>query len=116
MQPTSEIITKVRLLLGETNLNSTLFTDEELQTIIADASSVEEALYVAWTLKATKVMASSDNISSMSVGAESVSFESPKAYAEYCLSMANLYKEMMEMKTNTSIALSLEPPVLEGIE
>lgn len=116
MEVTLALIDKVRLLLGETDLQNSLFSDQEISGLLEDASSLEEALYMAWTLKATKVMFSSDNIASMSVGAESISFASPKDYADYCLAMAKIYKELLPVKFEGSRAFSLEPPTFEGIE
>lgn len=116
MEVTLALIDKVRLLLGETDSHNSLFSNDEIAGLLQDANSLEEALYVAWALKATKIMSSSDRITSMSVGAESFSFSSPKEYADYCFSIANVYKDLLSKRTGSSRAFSLEPPTFEGIE
>lgn len=114
MEASQEIISKIKLLLGEP-YSGGLFAEEELASIVEEASSLEEALYIGWTLKATKVMALGDGVASVSIGAESISFTSPSEYSNYCLTMAKVYQELLPKKTGGSRALSLEPPIIEGI-
>jgi hypothetical protein len=113
MNYTSEDIKLLRILIEEVIPSGgsdadTRFSDEVLGQILATANDIYDAASMGWTIKAGKGATEKEGIKSLKIGSEDIEYISPEEWQDYCLKMAEIYKQKSLNKG--SKAFALDPP------
>jgi len=116
MNPTPELITKLRKLLsevipeGKTDAD-TRFTDDELNDLILENDNIYASASLGWTIKAGLFQAEMDGVERYSFGQESEVFVSLKDNLDYALKMAAKYEALGSAQNSTSsLAFTVKMP------
>ena len=117
MTPTPDLRAKLRRLIDEVipaggTDQDTRFTDEELDEILAAASTIEEAAAECWERKAARAFSERGGLEESRAGDESHRFVSLKEYRDHCLAMAELFRARVPQ--SGSRLLAFEPPDVLG--
>lgn len=113
MEPTAELRTKLRRLLDEripaggTDAD-TRFTDAEIDELLTEASSIEEAAAAGWRQKAAWAMSERGGLEKSRAGDESHEFVSLETYRKHCLEMASYYSS--QVSGRGSRLFEFDPP------
>lgn len=116
MTPTDELRTRLRKLLDEKipaggTETDTRFTDDDLDELLLEASTVFAAAAVGWTMKAGMYQAEMDGVEEYRLGQESEKLTSLKDRLDYALKMAGKYEAMAAAAGDVgSVMLKLTAP------
>lgn len=113
MNYTADDIKLLRILIEEVippggSDADTRFSDEVLGQILETANDINDAASICWVIKAGKGMTEKDGIKSLKVGSEDIEYVSPEEWQDYCIKMAEIYKQKSLNKG--SKAFALDPP------
>lgn len=108
MVPTQDIERKLRRLVNEKvpaggTAADTRFSDEDIDDILSDTSSIYAAAAEGWRLKAI-LSEGPGETKEYSIGQETYKNTTSTEFASYCLQMATMYDEMAAKTDNMSEA------------
>ncbi|SFU40330.1 hypothetical protein [Alicyclobacillus macrosporangiidus] len=98
MTPTDELRNKLRRMVDEVipaggSDTDTRFTDAEIDELLTDASTIEDAAAEGWFRKAARAMSERGGLESSQAGDEAHKFVSLEAYRDHCMAMYQAYKQ-----------------------
>lgn len=113
MEPTAELRTRLRRLIDERIPSGgtdadTRFTDAEIDDLLTEASSIEEAAAAGWRQKAAWAMSERGGLEKSRAGDEAHEFVSLETYRDHCLKMAAHYAD--QVPGRGSRLLEFDPP------
>ena len=117
MTPTPTLRIKLRKLLDERapdagSENDTRFTDEELDELLSDSSSIYGAASTGWTMKAAMLQRELGKIESYAVGAETYKVTNLTTAINAALKMAETYRKMATSGLGSRVVRFTPPEVL----
>ena len=115
MTPTDALRTRLRKLLDERipeggSTASTRFTDNDLDELLLESSSIFGAASMGWTMKAGMLQAEMGDIEEFTAGQETEQLVSLKDRLAYALAMADKYAAMAKAQSVGSMILRVQPP------
>jgi hypothetical protein len=115
MTPTNELRTRLRKLLDERIPAGgfdvdTRFSDEDLDELLIEATSIFAAASMGWTMKAGMFQAEMGDVERITLGQESEQLVSLKDRLDFALRMADKYAAMAKATATGSLMLKLTPP------
>lgn len=91
-------IISVRLSLGDADEKARLFSDEEIDNVLQNTQSVNEALYHLYLQKAGRVITNEHYIKAIKAGNEEIEYLDAKDLQQMCLLQAGHYKDLFELE------------------
>lgn len=115
MTPTAELRTRLRKLLDERipdggSSDDTRFSDEDLDELLEDASTMYGAASVGWTMKAGMYQREMADIEETGAGEERYRLTPLKARMEYAINMSALYAQKDKGITGGSRIMKVTAP------
>lgn len=112
MTPTDELRTKLRRMIDESippggTDADTRFPNDEIDELLTEASTLEQAASEGWTRKAARAMSERGGLEESQAGDERHKFVSIEAYREHCLAMAKVYAGKAGRRSRL---MTLDPP------
>ncbi len=98
--PTPELRLELRRLLDERILGGmtvvdTRFSDVELDSLLIVAAHINSAAAAGWRIKASRAMSERGGLEASQAGDEKHTFVSLSGYRDHCLTMAQMYSQMV---------------------
>ncbi len=115
MTPTDALRTRLRKLLDERipeggSAASTRFTDNDLDELLLESSSIFGAASIGWTMKAAILQSEMGDVERFTAGQETEQLVSLRDRLTYALTMADKYAAMARAQGVGSIILRVQPP------
>jgi len=115
MTPTDALRTRLRKLLDERipeggSTASTRFTDNDLDELLLESSSIFGAASMGWTMKAGMMQSEMGDIEQITAGQETERLVSLKERLGYALTMAENYKVLARSQGSGSLMLGIRQP------
>lgn len=96
MEVTEKLINQIRRLLVDTDEDEQLFTDEELIEICENCESKNQALYIAYIQKASKLISPENCIKSIEAGREKITRLDATSLSELAYKQAEIYRNLWQ--------------------
>ena len=114
MTPTAELRTRLRKLLNELippngTEADTRFTDDDLDEMLTESSSLFAAASMGWTMKAGMLQTEMGDVERLTLGQETEQLVSLRDRLAYALGMADKYASMAKSSGVGSVMLRTEP-------